>query len=231
MINTASPTHPHTVPTWDLPTRLCHGALVLLVVDAWVSHKFGDVLLRWHTWNGYAILTLLVFRVIWGFVGSSTARFADFIVGWRSLRHYLSGMSHGRMPHHLGHNPAGGWSVVVLLVLMILQGGSGLFASDEILASGPLRFLVGAEMSGKLTTWHSVGFRLLLGMIVLHLGGVFFHLFVGRDNLILPMLTGVKPADKVPSGVVARMQSPWLALPVLVGSALLVWVGIRVWTW
>ncbi|MBF0153092.1 MAG: cytochrome b/b6 domain-containing protein [Magnetococcales bacterium] len=225
------PSQSRSIPTWDLPTRLCHWLLVLLVLDAWISHKFGDLRLRWHMWNGYAILTLLLFRVGWGFVGSSTARFTDFLTGWTTLFHYIQAMRHGSTPHYLGHNPAGGWSVVALLALLMMQGGSGLFASDDLMASGPLNFLLDSGTAGKISTLHSVGVWLLSGMIALHLGGVFFHLFIEKDNLIVPMFTGVKAAEKVPANASAQLQSPWLALPVLGGSILLVWVGIQAWTW
>ncbi|MBF0137411.1 MAG: cytochrome b/b6 domain-containing protein [Magnetococcus sp. DMHC-1] len=219
------------VPTWDLPTRLCHWLLVILVLDAWISHQFGDLRLRWHIWNGYAILTLLLFRMGWGFVGSSTARFATFLTGWSTVSNYLRSLLRGEAPYFLGHNPAGGWSVAGLLTLLMFQGTFGLFASDDLMASGPLHHLLDEATAGRLTTLHSIGFWMLSGMIILHLGGVFFHLLRKKDNLILPMLTGVKALEKVPPGASAQMQSPWLALPVLVASILFVWLGIQVWKW
>ncbi|MBF0434883.1 MAG: cytochrome b/b6 domain-containing protein [Magnetococcales bacterium] len=225
----ASP--PRRIPTWDLPVRLCHWLLVALVIDAWISNKFGDIRLRWHLWNGYAILTLLVFRIIWGFVGSSTARFTNFMTGWSEVVHYLKSTMHGNAPSYPGHNPAGGWSVAALLSLLTMQGLCGLFASDDIMASGPLNFLVSETMAGKLSTLHSVGFWLLLGMITVHLSAVFFYLLFKKDNLITPMITGVKHVRAGHPEFPVRIQSPWLALPVLIASASLVWLGIQVWKW
>lgn len=227
----AVPVSQRHVPVWDLPTRLCHWLLVILVVDAWISQKFGDARLSWHLWNGYAILTLLVFRLIWGFVGSQTARFATFITRWSTVHSYVKALLEGRAPSFLGHNPAGGWSVVVMLILLTLHVGCGLFASDELMATGPLNFLVSSTTAGKLTTWHSLGFWLLLAVISVHVCGVFFHWFSEKDNLILPMITGTKTIEKVPPDAAVAMRSPWLALVVLTGSVLLVWFGIQVWKW
>ncbi|MBF0177828.1 MAG: cytochrome b/b6 domain-containing protein [Magnetococcales bacterium] len=225
------PHPPPSIPTWDLPTRMFHWILVLLVLDALISHTFGGIRMLWHFWNGYAILTLLVFRFIWGFVGSSTARFGSFLAGWTAIRHYLGALRQGETPHHLGHNPIGGWSVMAMLALLAVQGTSGLFATDEIVASGPLHGLVDADTADRLTTLHSLWFWLLVGMMALHVGAVFFHLIIKKDNLILPMLTGHKRPDQAPPDASARMQSPWLALPVLGVSILLVWFGIQVWRW
>lgn len=222
-------TSPRTIPTWDLPLRLCHWLLVALVIDAWISNKFGDMRLSWHIWNGYAILILLVFRIIWGFVGSSTARFANFITGWSAVTLYLKSTMRGNAPYFPGHNPAGGWSVAAMLFLLTMQGMCGLFASDDIMASGPLNFLLSQTITGKLSTLHSLGFWLLLGMIALHLSGVFFYLFFKKDNLITPMITGIKYARDGHPEPSVQIQSSWIALPVLIGSVLLVWLGIQMW--
>ena len=143
----SSDSHPNDrpVPTWDLPTRIFHWALVLLIIDAWVSYSFGDVLMRWHMWNGYALLTLVLFRLMWGIWGSNTARFSGFVASPLRVVRYLRALARGEDEHYLGHNPAGGWSVLVLLGLILVQGVCGLFASDDILV-------------GRLASVHRLGF-------------------------------------------------------------------------
>ncbi len=124
------------VRAWDLPTRLFHWALVITFAGSWYTAEQG--MTEWHERLGLATLALLAFRLIWGFVGSGTARFAGFVRGplaaWRYARETLA----GRHPAYLGHNPLGGWSVLALLFAMAAQAGMGLFATDEILYEGPL---------------------------------------------------------------------------------------------
>jgi cytochrome b len=214
------------IPVWDLPTRLFHWLLVLLVAGAWLSHEFGDVTLTWHSWNGYALLTLLLFRLLWGIVGSSTARFADFVSGPRTVLHYLR----NHRPT-LGHNPAGGWSVLALLAVLLTQALAGLFATDDIIVSGPLNFLVKSDTAALLSSIHRLGFYVLLGLVVLHLAALAFHRFVHGDDLVRAMISGRKPADRVPPGAAAALRPLWLAVLCLACAALAVWLGVSMWGW
>ncbi|MBF0285138.1 MAG: cytochrome b/b6 domain-containing protein [Magnetococcales bacterium] len=227
----SSPPSPTGIPVWDLPTRLFHWLLVLLILDAWVSYKFGDPMMRWHQWNGLAILTLILYRFFWGLWGSSTARFRQFAAGPGAVIRYLLGVLRGEKRHWLGHNPAGGWSVLALLTVIGAQGVFGLFATDDVLASGPLNFLVSDPTASRLTRLHQLGFWAILALVGGHLSAVFFYLLVQNENLIRPMITGCKPPEQVPPGERAVFRSPWLALATLLLAALLAWLGISAWKW
>ncbi|WP_127478133.1 cytochrome b/b6 domain-containing protein [Sulfurivermis fontis] len=216
------------IPVWDLPTRLFHWLLVLLVAGAWFSYKFGDVNMTWHKWNGYAVLTLLLFRLAWGIVGSSTARFGDFVKGPFTVLRYLRD---GARAPSLGHNPAGGWSVLAMLTVLGVQAGAGLFTSDDILVSGPLNFLVSSASADVLSSIHRLGYYVLLGLVALHLAALVFHRLAHGENLVRAMITGRKHPDHVPPGAAAVLRPLWLAALCLVLAALAVWLGINAWAW
>jgi cytochrome b len=175
------------VPVWDAAVRLFHWLLVALVAGAWVSVELGEM--EVHRWIGYTILTLVVFRVVWGFLGSRHARFSDFLRGPRAVWRYLR----GKPVDYGGHNPLGGWSVLALLGLLLLQAGTGLFATDEILFEGPFYPAVDSGTAGWLTSVHKQNFDLLLALIALHVVAVVFHRIARRHDLITPMFTGLDP--------------------------------------
>ena len=210
------------VLAWDGPTRLFHWALVALVACAWISKKYGDVLLVWHTWNGYAILTLLVWRLAWGVVGGTTARFAAFLAWpWTAVTWGLA-FARGQSRPYLGHNPVFGWVVIGFLVLLAAQATTGLFASDDIAAEGPLSRRVGGWWVGFLTTWHHRIFDLILVLIALHLLANLAHLIWKRENLNPPMIHGMKPAGAYADAPHARPGSWGLALALALVSGALV---------
>lgn len=216
------------VPVWDLPTRIFHWLTVILIAGGWLSQQYGDFQLTWHKWNGYLLLTLLVFRMLWGVVGSSTARFSHFFAGPLTVWRYL------RQPGHqpsLGHNPLGSLSVFALLGLMLAQAVSGLFATDDIFFNGPLRAVVSSEVADWLDQLHRHAYDWLLVLVGLHISAVLFYRLVRRDNLIKPMVTGYKCPEQVPAGEQARWQPLWLALVCLAVAALLVWAGLNAWHW
>jgi cytochrome b len=217
------------VAVWDLPTRLFHWALVGLVIGAWLSATFGDLTLQWHRWNGYAVLVLVVFRIGWGFWGAPTARFAQFVRGFRAVRDYLVHTWRGDGPaYYHGHNPAGGWSVMAMLAVVASQAISGLFTSDDILASGPLASLLSDRLVAQFSTLHRLGFLALLALIVLHLGAILFYRLVKRENLVRPMLTGYRAGSPCEQPVMATTTASLTrALWTLAGSMLLVWAGMR----
>ena len=182
------------VALWDLPTRLVHWALVLLIPFSWWSAEAHHM--DWHRSSGYFIIGLLVFRLIWGVVGSSTARFGDFIRGPRTAIAY----ARGRGERELGHNPLGGWSVVAMLLLLVTQVGLGLFAVDtDGLESGPLSHWVSFDTGRSVAELHEINFKLLQALILLHIAAILFYLFVRRDNLIAPMIRGAKMIDAAPA--------------------------------
>jgi len=175
---------PERVPVWDLPTRLFHGLLILLFGILWWSGKNERVDL--HVMAGLTMLGLLLFRLVWGFIGGSTARFASFVRGPGAVFAYLRGRGG---PAH-GHNPLGGWSVVLMLILLSVQVGLGLFASDEDgFDSGPLSHLVSFESAQRLLENHETSFNILLAVIGLHVAAVLWYRVRG-DDLVRPMIDG-----------------------------------------
>jgi cytochrome b len=203
-------------PVWDLPTRLFHWLLAGLIGFSWWSAEYHH--LDWHIWSGCAILTLLIFRLLWGFVGSSTARFANFVRGPSALREYLSGRWSG-----IGHNPLGGLSVVALLAALAIQVGLGLFSEDsDGLYLGPLSRLVSSDTSDRLAGLHSLWFNVILGLSALHIGAILFYHWRGK-KLVGPMITGRTRLD--PSAQPMRPSKWWAALICLaIGLGITRWV-------
>jgi len=206
-----------TAVVWDLPTRLFHWLVVVAIAVSWWSaeNRVMDV----HRYSGYTLLGLLVFRVYWGFLGSSTARFAQFLRGPGSIARYVRDPSAHTEP---GHNPLGGWSAAVLLLLLIAQVVIGLFVTDiDGLESGPLSHLVSFDTSRTLADAHEIIFNVLLAFIALHVAAILFYLFVKRTNLISAMVTGrrivvtrmtaMKPASflKIWPGVALALLVVW----------------------
>lgn len=215
-----------TVEVWDLPTRLFHWILVSLIIVQWWSAESTDGM-SYHVWGGYGVLVLVLFRLIWGFVGSETARFGSFIHGPAAALGYIKRLLRGETPHYLGHNPMGGWSIVAMLVLLLVQAGTGLFANDDIMTEGPLYPWVSKATSDWLTTVHRINFNLLLLVIAIHISAVLFYLLVKRENLIHPMLSGRKHLPVEWLTQIPRIVSPWLGLAALLAAGTGVWLLVR----
>jgi cytochrome b len=200
-------------PVWDLPVRLFHWSLPVLVAAAWISVETGAM--RVHAWCGYALLVLVAWRILWGFAGSTHARFASFLKSPLAAWRYLRG------PHEAteGHNPAGGWSVMALLTLLLVQPLTGMFNEDDVSFSGPLAHLYGGRHAGTAGEWHELNFYLLTLMVGLHVVTVLLYLRSGRD-LLRPMLHG----GKAHGPVVTRPA--WLALVLLLACAGALWFGL-----
>jgi len=197
---------------WDLPTRLFHWALVLLISLQYATGEFGLLDMRWHYWFGYATLALITFRVLWGFAGSQTSRFADFLRGPAAVLRHIRAYFHKNPQSTVGHNPLGGWSVLAMLACVLLQAVSGLFASDEITEQGPFADQVAEKTMRLMTRVHDWNQNLLLILIALHVVAVLLHRLLKHDNLILPMLSGRKPLAAAPP---LRFISGWRALLLL----------------
>ena len=205
------------IHVWDLPVRLFHWSLVALVTLSWASRELDYM--EVHRWSGYAILTLVVFRVGWGFAGTRHARFADFVRTPRAMRAYMANILAGAKAQHLGHNPAGGWSVMAILACLLVQAVTGLFVTDEVLFDGPFFRAVSEETAHRLKQLHGINFNILLLLIGLHLAAITFYRFVKREDLVRPMLSGFKwvPIDS-PAGDAPRVGS-WRAPLVLACAA------------
>ncbi|WP_284180264.1 cytochrome b/b6 domain-containing protein [Rhabdaerophilum sp. SD176] len=193
-------THAGTVRVWDWPTRAFHWLFVSLIVSAWLSfelaNKIGDPTLKWHRWNGYAILVLLVFRLIWGVVGSSTARWASFVRGPGAMLRYGLGMMRGEKARYLGHNPLGTAMILVLLAAVATQAMLGLFSLEHNeITAGPLKRLISDETAKVITDLHVRGFNMIIGFAAIHvLANAGYGMMTG-EPLIQAMVTGRKPAE------------------------------------
>jgi cytochrome b len=203
-------------PLWDIPTRIFHWSIVCAIPLAWWSaHEQRFDL---HRWVGYAVLVLVTSRVVWGFVGSRHSRFSDFLVGPGKIIAYVR----GRGAPVVGHNPLGGWSVVVLLTLLLMQAVSGLFNSDDIFFSGPLYFWASTEFRDTMGVVHEVAFNALLGFVALHVCAVFYHQLRLKEKLIQAMLRG-RAAGR--EGI-ERPRAWWWALSIVLLVALGLWWGL-----
>lgn len=222
------------VPAWDLPTRLFHWTLVTLIVSAWVSYEFsealGDETLVWHRANGLAILTLLVWRLLWGIFGSSTSRFAEFVHSPAAAVSYARGLAAGSTRRYLGHNPLGAWMVLALLVTVATIASFGLFAADDNdLVGGPLYRLVSEHQNVRAARLHDQIFNfVLLPLLAAHILANSLYAIVKKEPLIRAMLTGKKPAEVYADAAAAEIvPRPILrALTCLVVAAAIVLGGI-----
>jgi cytochrome b len=221
---------------WDLPTRLFHWTLVVLVVIQVVSVEWGpgwNKEFNWltlHFWCGYTILALLLFRIAWGFVGSTTARFGHFVKGPGAGIAYLRGMFATKAEPDIGHNPVGGWMVVALILGLLFQIVTGLFATDTDMGyfAGPLAKFASEGFSSGATKIHTYWINVLYLLVALHVSASLFYLVVKRQNLIGPMFSGDK---LVPAGMAApglRFASARLALSLLVAAACIVYLIVRI---
>ena len=176
---------------WDLPVRLFHWALVLLIVGAVVTANIGGNLMEWHLRSGYAILTLILFRMIWGVIGSVYARFANFIVGPRAILAYLRDLRSDAAVRLIGHNPLAGLSILGLLAVVLLQALTGLFTNDDIAIEGPLFKFISKDLSDQLTWIHSeLSINLLYGFVALHVLAIAFYYVRKKQDLLTPMISG-----------------------------------------
>jgi cytochrome b len=181
----------HRVRVWDLPTRLFHWVLAICVIALVVTGHVGGDAMNWHARLGYTVLTLLLFRLVWGFAGGRWSRFASFLYAPSSVLAYLRGRPH---PDHLvGHNPLGAGSVFAMLVLLLAQAATGLVSDDEIAFTGPLNRFV-TNRAGLAATWYhkDVGQWLIIALVSVHVGAVLFYAFRKRQDLVRPMLSGDK---------------------------------------
>jgi cytochrome b len=221
-----------TVRAWDWPTRAFHWSLVTSIIAAYASFnladRIGDPTLIWHRWNGCFILVLVVFRLIWGLVGSSTARFASFVVWpWTALRYGWRSIT-GNAPSYLGHNPLGTWMILMLLAVVGAQGTLGLFSLEHNeLVAGPLKRLVSYETSQAITKLHIKGIYVIGAFVIIHvLANALHGLF--KEPLIPAMFHGKKPAMDYIDGSEANIPAnvSMRALLCLMAAVVIVFGGI-----
>jgi len=199
------------VRVWDVGVRVFHWSLVVFFTLAYLT---GEVEIEsLHSWAGYAVIALLAFRLVWGFIGTRYARFSNFIYGPKSVKRYSKSLLTRHPLHYIGHNPLGGWMVVALLLSLAMTSWTGLKLYAEE-GKGPLAengiaiIAVAranddhdkAESDGE-EFWeeiHEVFSHLSLFLIFLHVGGVVISSIVHRENLVRAMITGYKDTEEPP---------------------------------
>jgi cytochrome b len=206
---------------WDLPVRLFHWAIVVLIAAAWASQEYDRMDL--HVLIGYTILTLLLFRIIWGVIGSDSARFVRFMRSPIEALRHLAHIHRREADREIGHNAAGGWMVLLMLALIGVQAGTGLFSNDDGDTEGPLMHLVSKGTSDWLSHIHSVNFKLIEAVIVLHVLAIVIYAVLKRQDLVRPMLTGTKT---MPDGVAAPrlVNSFWALVTLVVAAGVVAWL-------
>jgi cytochrome b len=179
------------VRVWDLPTRLFHWSLVGCMAGLVATGYTGGAAMYWHARLGYAVLALLLFRLVWGFIGGRWSRFASFVYSPANVLAYLRGKSDA--PRRAGHNPLGAFSVFAMLAVLFVQVGTGLVSDDEISFTGPLNQFVTAAQGLSATWYHKeLGQWAIVGLVLMHVAAVMYYLVRKKDNLIKPMLDGDK---------------------------------------
>ncbi|MSP98265.1 MAG: cytochrome B [Betaproteobacteria bacterium] len=222
------------VKVWDLPVRLFHWSLVVLFAFLFWSGKTGGNALEYHLYAGYTVLALALFRVAWGFAGSTHARFASFLAGPRRCIAFAWKLLSKEPVHVAGHNPLGGWMVVVILVSLLVQTGAGLFSNDDIATQGPLAGLISKQLSDRVSSIHFWNSNLLLALAAAHIVAVLFHVFVKKESLVSAMFTGVKKFDPAAQNAAestestaVRFVSSWRALALFVLALVAVFLIVK----
>ncbi|MGH7015155.1 MAG: cytochrome b/b6 domain-containing protein [Stellaceae bacterium] len=206
------------VVIWDAPTRLFHWLTAVLVVAAYATWRLDWM--DWHAWIGTALLVLVLFRLLWGLVGSETARFAGFLAAPRAALAHLAHLFRREPDRQRGHNPAGGWMVILLLALLLGETLTGLYINNDIADDGPLTHIVPAPISNLIDALHTVLWWTLLAAVTLHVLAVALYWAAKGQNLALPMITGRKtlPPDAPPPALAGTVR----ALVIFGGSVLIV---------
>ncbi len=210
------------VLVWDAPTRLFHWLTATLLAAAYVTAQ-RDALYRWHLWCGETLLALLLFRLFWGFAGSETARFASLIATPDKAVRHLQRLWRREPDTQVGHNPAGGWMVLVMLALLLGETLSGVFVNNDVANEGPLTERLPAWFENLVTDLHTTLSNALLAAIALHLLAIGIYGAVKHQNLLRPMFTGRKRLpDAVPAPRTASVGLALLLLGCAVAAAALI---------
>jgi len=214
------------VPVWDLPTRVVHWLLVAAVAVGWATAEAPGIFFAIHKLAGYSIGAALIFRVIWGFIGSPRSRFADFVEPWSGVAKHARSLLRLRPPHSVGHNAIGGWMILALLAVLAVIVGTGLFSASRNLA-GPFADAIGQPAARLIAGLHETAFNVLLVLVTVHVLGVLFDMLLNRENLIGAMITGRKALDPEAAQAERPLEPLWYAVLVAaVAIALTAWIAL-----
>ena len=217
------------IKVWDLPIRICHWMLVIIIAFQFISVKVLDEGMltnatQWHFYAGYACLAIIIFRVLWGVLGTHYAKFSQFVLSPIKTLHYLRGMG---LQSHVGHNPAGAYSVIALVSLILAQAISGLFTTDDIFNDGPYYGVLDDFWQDVVNYIHHNIVYVLLGFIVLHIGAILFYKVKHKQHLTSAMITGQKTVSKTTQ---SQGPFPWVGFIVSIGiTALTLYFIIEIW--
>jgi cytochrome b len=218
---------------WDLPVRLFHWLLVLSMIASYLTAEFGFEtikvteattfdLMQIHMYLGYWTMGLVVFRILWGFVGPKHARFSSFLKGPTGIWRYARALGAGTMIETAGHNPLGGLSVILLLALVGFQAFTGLFTTDDIIWTGPYNGAVSSDWATTLTHWHHMNFNFILAAVVLHLLAITFYFVVKKQNLVGAMLHGKKHVAE--NDAITKSELVRAIIVIVIAAALVYWL-------
>lgn len=210
-----------TISVWDIPVRLFHWSLATSILMSFITAQIGGNAMEWHKRIGYFVIGLIIFRVVWGFVGSYHARFKNFVYAPATVINYAKNLFKKDSAHYVGHNPMGGLSVVALIASVGLQTVTGLFSNDDILLEGPYASMVSKAFSDQMTRLHQLNSDLILILVGLHLSAIVFYAMFKKEQLIEAMLTGKKDIDPSIDGqfgaeMPEEARSAWLPWSVIV---------------
>lgn len=212
----------HRIELWDWPLRVFHWSLVLAVSIALVTGKVGGDWMAVHGQAGITIVGLLAFRIVWGLLGSTHARFSSFVPTPHAIFRYIKGVWFG-----VGHNPLGALSVIALLTVLAFQAVSGLVANDDIAYTGPLISLMDEDLSHQLTGWHKLVANGIFILVGLHIVAIAAYRILKKTNLIGPMITGKKA---VPQHIEQPEPfKPWGLAVALIAAAVSLWLASGLW--
>ena len=214
----------HLVRVWDCPTRLFHWAAVVLVISAYVTSRLNWM--DWHVRIGYALLTAVLFRILWGIFGSETTRFSRFLASPRAAVQHLAHVLRREPDHQAGHNPAGGWMVLLLLFLLLGEALTGVYVANDVADEGPLTELVPAAIANVITALHTIIWNALVAAVALHLLAIIVYATAKGQNLLFPMITGYK---NLPAAVPQPRMARTARAAILLGCSALavVWLADR----
>jgi len=201
---------------WDFPVRLFHWCLVISLLAAWYTSDGERDLIDYHLQVGYFILGLIIFRVIWGLLGTNYAKFSQFIPSKAALLQCLKEFKQEKGYKTVGHNPLGALMVVLMLTLVLLQAISGLFMNDDVFTTGPYYESVSSTVQSLMSSIHHYAFDMILVASSLHIGAVFYYLLVKKANLILPMITGYKKVEAEQNNLGIKSSKLLLALVIAI---------------
>lgn len=226
------------VKVWDIWVRLFHWLLVGFVLLSYLTGEVGGFdftmpgsgnfvsNMTLHMWSGVIIFGLLVFRIVWGFAGSTTARFSNFVRGPSVILGYVKTVVSGPVKFFAGHNPAGGAVVAIMLLALLVQAVTGMFSQDEsfFATKGPLAYLISDETSKFITSRHELWWEyVILVLIVVHIAANLFYWLVKKQDLILAMITGRRRLPDGEAEPQVSFAATWL------GAAIAVAAGIAAW--